>query len=233
MASSSTSTTLSSPSSSSAGLCPGYRHVEEFVPDEEYEDEVEECYVTLDLGAAEPTLIPSSSTYRLIGLDTPTPFMQLSGTVLQGRHESLLGTELLFTEAKDAQDRSKRRLSFTSITEQRIRFKEVQLRPKVASGAGDRSQPTEDNQVQTQEGSNKNSPVTSSQMAGKDFGTAPRRKSKKSNDKDSTSRSTGNVPRRRKSTKKDKGKAKEVEEEEGQVDDNADCGASMDIDSGS
>ncbi|KAJ3781972.1 hypothetical protein GGU10DRAFT_276506, partial [Lentinula aff. detonsa] len=83
---------------------PGYKHVEEFGPDEEYEDELEEFYVTLDLGAVEPTLIPSSSTYRLIGLDTPTPFMQLSGTVLQGRHESLLGTELLFTRAKGMPD---------------------------------------------------------------------------------------------------------------------------------
>lgn len=63
MASSSAATFPSSPS---LGLCPGYRHVEQFGPDEEYEDEVEDFYVTLDLGAVEPTLIPSSSTYRLI-----------------------------------------------------------------------------------------------------------------------------------------------------------------------
>lgn len=63
MASSSAATFPSSPS---VGLCPGYRHVEQFGPDEEYEDEVENFYVTLDLGAVEPTLIPNSSTYRLI-----------------------------------------------------------------------------------------------------------------------------------------------------------------------
>ena len=34
------------------------------------------------------------------GLDTPTPFLQLSGTIFQGTHQSLLGTELLFTEDK-------------------------------------------------------------------------------------------------------------------------------------
>lgn len=63
------SSSASFPSSTSTTtLCPGYKHVEEFGPDEEYEEEeqVDEFYVTLDLGAAEPMLIPSSSTYRLI-----------------------------------------------------------------------------------------------------------------------------------------------------------------------
>lgn len=80
----------------------------------EYEEEIE--YVVLDLGNTEPTLVPSSQTYRLIvrttidiclifsesvqGLDTPTPYLQLSGTILQGRHENLLGSELLFTDDK-------------------------------------------------------------------------------------------------------------------------------------
>ncbi|KAJ4486685.1 hypothetical protein C8J55DRAFT_424262 [Lentinula edodes] len=201
MASSSAATFPSSPS---VGLCPGYRHVEQFGPDEEYEDEVEDLYVTLDLGAVEPTLIPSSSTYRLIGLDTPTPFMQLSGTVLQGRHESLLGTELLFVEGKDAQDRSKRHLSFTSTTEQRIRFKEVQLRPKVPAGA---DSAVIDRTLERQEPE----PATSTQ---KDHETAPRkRKSKKANETNSATGSMGKAASP-KPTKNDKGKAKEVLEDE-------------------
>ncbi|KIK99501.1 hypothetical protein PAXRUDRAFT_131935 [Paxillus rubicundulus Ve08.2h10] len=82
-------------------LVPGYKQVESFGPDEDYLDEEEEVsYVTLDLGMVEPTLLPSSSTYRLIGLDTPTPFLQLSGSIFKGRHDTLLGTELLFTEEK-------------------------------------------------------------------------------------------------------------------------------------
>ncbi|KAJ3856537.1 hypothetical protein EV368DRAFT_71593 [Lentinula lateritia] len=201
MASSSAATFPSSPS---VGLCPGYRHVEQFGPDEEYEDEVEDFYVTLDLGAVEPTLIPSSSTYRLIGLDTPTPFMQLSGTVLQGRHENLLGTELLFVEGKDAQDRSKRRLSFTSTTEQRIRFKEVQLRPKVPAGA---DSAVIDRTLERQE--SEAAPSTQ-----KDHETASRkRKSKKANETNSATGSTGRATYT-KPTKKDKGKAKEVIEDE-------------------
>ncbi|KAJ3916543.1 hypothetical protein F5877DRAFT_46420 [Lentinula edodes] len=211
MASSSAATFPSSPS---LGLCPGYRHVEQFGPDEEYEDEVEDFYVTLDLGAVEPTLIPSSSTYRLIGLDTPTPFMQLSGTVLQGRHESLLGTELLFVEGKDAQDRSKRHLSFTSTTEQRIRFKEVQLRPKVPAGV---DSAVIDRTLERKE----SEPATSTQ---KDHETAPRkRKSKKANE---TPSATGRAAYT-KSTKKDKGKAKEaIEDEYMPGDDSDDRGAS-------
>ena len=53
-------------------LAPGFRQVDVFDSDDNYEcDEqgevIEEVsYVTLDLGAVEPTLVPSSSTYRLI-----------------------------------------------------------------------------------------------------------------------------------------------------------------------
>ena len=34
----------------------------------------------------------------LQGLDTPTPFLQLSGTILRGRHDNLLGSELIFSD---------------------------------------------------------------------------------------------------------------------------------------
>ncbi|KAH8109059.1 hypothetical protein DFH11DRAFT_1516025 [Phellopilus nigrolimitatus] len=85
------------------GLFPGYKHVDAFGADDEYEsDEVEECYVTLDLGSVEQTLVPSSASYRLIGLDTPTPFLQLSGTVMRGQVRTLLGTELIFKDASGA-----------------------------------------------------------------------------------------------------------------------------------
>jgi hypothetical protein len=51
-----------------ATTCPftGYRQVDFFDPDEEYLSDDEEFYVTLDLGTVEPTLLPSSSTYRLV-----------------------------------------------------------------------------------------------------------------------------------------------------------------------
>ena len=56
---------------SQSSLFPGYKCVEVFGPDEDYESkdgviEEEVEYVTLDLGSVEPTLVPSSSSYRLI-----------------------------------------------------------------------------------------------------------------------------------------------------------------------
>ncbi|KAI0641806.1 hypothetical protein C8Q79DRAFT_989477 [Trametes meyenii] len=124
---------------SSSALFLGYKHVEAFGPDEEYESEEEVEYVTLDLGTIEPTLVPSSSSYRLIGLDSPTPYLQLSGTKLKGQHQSLLGTELLFTEARDDQQHAqgKKPLIHVATTERRIRFKEVELRPKGEASASD------------------------------------------------------------------------------------------------
>ncbi|GLB42995.1 putative TFIIIC subunit [Lyophyllum shimeji] len=116
-------------------LCPGYKQVDAFGPDEEYEDEEEVAYVTLDLGNIEPTLVPSSSTYRLIGLDTPTPFLQLSGTIMKGRHENLLGTELIFTDGKDPHDPHKKAVTHVANTSQRICFNEVRLQPK-GTGTG-------------------------------------------------------------------------------------------------
>jgi len=117
-----------------ASLCPGYKQVESFGPDEDYEDEEEVCYVTLDMGNVEPTLVPSSSSYRLIGLDTPTPFIQLQGTILKGRHDMLLGTELIFTDDKESHDWNKRSVTHVANTEQRIAFQEVTLIPKSSKG---------------------------------------------------------------------------------------------------
>jgi len=54
-------------------LCPGYKQVEQFGPDDEYESEEEVSYVTLDLGNVEPTLVPSASSYRLIVLASLAP----------------------------------------------------------------------------------------------------------------------------------------------------------------
>ncbi|KIK10329.1 hypothetical protein K443DRAFT_73162, partial [Laccaria amethystina LaAM-08-1] len=110
--------------SPSLSLCPGFKQVEAFGPDEDYEDEEEEVsYVVLDLGAIEPALVPSSTSYRLI----------LQGTIFKGRHDTLLGTEMLFTDDKDNHDWNKRSVVHVSNTEQRICFNEVNLQPKDAS----------------------------------------------------------------------------------------------------
>jgi general transcription factor 3C polypeptide 6 len=58
---------MTAPNSTSAGLFPGYRQVEAFEADEEYElDSEEVVFVTLDVGDVEPSLVPGTSSYRLI-----------------------------------------------------------------------------------------------------------------------------------------------------------------------
>ncbi|THH08278.1 hypothetical protein EW145_g2809 [Phellinidium pouzarii] len=128
MSSSSNSTTTPT---QSGLLFPGFKHVEAFGPDEDYEEEVEECYVTLDMSNVAQTLVPSSTSYRLIGLDTPTPFLQLSGTIMKGRHQTLLGTELIFEETTGENERpSQDNVQYFTSTERRILFREVELKPK-------------------------------------------------------------------------------------------------------
>jgi len=136
-------------------LCPGFKQVTAFGANQEYEvledgsveEEVE--YVTVDLGQVEPTLVPSSSEYRLVGLDTPTPFLQLSGTIFKGKHQTLLGTELLFAEPKDDHQSCGARkprppLVHVGTTEQRIKFKDVELKPAVQETVQNQAQITPD-----------------------------------------------------------------------------------------
>ena len=73
-------------SAATFSLCPGYRQVDAFGPNEDYEDE-EVTYVTLDLGNIEPTLVPSSSTYRLIVCNLTS--VQLNG--IDQRKPSITG----------------------------------------------------------------------------------------------------------------------------------------------
>ncbi|KAF7361280.1 TFIIIC-sub6 domain-containing protein [Mycena sanguinolenta] len=133
-----------------SSLCPGYKQVDAFGPDEEYEEE-EVVYVTLDLGNVEPSLVPSSSHYRLIGevgsgysdpifatvrYDFEGPARQVLGNrVIIHRRKGYAGSYALhgsldMNRALDPSDTSKRVITHVANAEQRITFKEVQLKPK-------------------------------------------------------------------------------------------------------
>jgi hypothetical protein len=87
--------------SSDKRLAPGLRHVDAFDSDDIYERDkdgeiIEDIsYVTLDLGPVEPSLVPSSSSYRLIvRRDSPT-FIALSFLVRVGfRHANPISSAL-------------------------------------------------------------------------------------------------------------------------------------------
>ncbi|KAF8530110.1 hypothetical protein BU17DRAFT_78679 [Hysterangium stoloniferum] len=112
-------------------MLPGYKHVPAFGPDEEYEEEVEVSYVTVDLGPnVDKDLLPNTSEYRLAGLDSSTPMIQLSGTFFQGSHEELIGTEILFTDGRDEANPSRRFVVPVATTSKRIRFEKVEVQRK-------------------------------------------------------------------------------------------------------
>lgn len=95
------------------------------------EDEEEEItYLVLELGAVDPSLIPNCASMRLVGLETPTPFLQLGDSVFKGIHVSNLGTELLFNDATP--DGPSRSLTLHAQTEHKILFNPVMLTPKQA-----------------------------------------------------------------------------------------------------
>ncbi|SJL06804.1 uncharacterized protein ARMOST_10146 [Armillaria ostoyae] len=79
-------------------------------------------YSTLELGNVEPVLIPSCDSYHLV-----VSAFSLAGTVLKGRHETLLGTELLFSATEHSPEDA---VSYMESTRQRICFREVQLEEK-------------------------------------------------------------------------------------------------------
>ncbi|KAF8599045.1 hypothetical protein BDV93DRAFT_526350, partial [Ceratobasidium sp. AG-I] len=104
------------------------------------EDEEEEItYVTLELGAVDPGLIPNCSSMRLVGLETPTPFLQLGDSVFKGIHVANLGSELLFNDATP--DGPSRSLTSLAQTEHKILFNPVTLTPKPAPEAEPESEP--------------------------------------------------------------------------------------------
>lgn len=82
----------------------GYEEVDAFDDDlnDEYSDE-EVFYVTLDMGQLGSSLLNQTNFYRLIGLETEEPFLQVGGTTFKGEHERLLGTEVLLQEPPSSQ----------------------------------------------------------------------------------------------------------------------------------
>ncbi|CAE7155076.1 unnamed protein product [Rhizoctonia solani] len=92
------------------------------------QEEEEEHYLTLDLGAVDPSLLANCASIRLVGLETPTPFLQLGDLVFQGIHTRTLGTELVL----DA-DR------VIAQSEHKVLFNPVQLIPKAETEPGPES----------------------------------------------------------------------------------------------
>ncbi|SJL06792.1 uncharacterized protein ARMOST_10134 [Armillaria ostoyae] len=90
-------------------LCPGYLQVNAFGPDDDYEEEEEIFYVTLELGNVEPALIPSSSW---------------DGAQRSAQDVVGYGTAVLWCNTPE------HAVSYMESTRQRICFREVRLEEK-------------------------------------------------------------------------------------------------------
>ncbi|KAG9011503.1 hypothetical protein FRB90_007218, partial [Tulasnella sp. 427] len=114
-----------------AGLFPNSVELSEFAPeDDAYEYEYETTYVTLDLGYIDQNLLLNASSCKLIGLDTPTPYLQLPGITMRGAQSDLIGSELIFADGRDPENRSRRFVTHVGTTSKRITFEPVKLKPK-------------------------------------------------------------------------------------------------------
>ncbi|KAG8995625.1 hypothetical protein FRB94_008907 [Tulasnella sp. JGI-2019a] len=139
-----------------SSILPGVTQVDRFDEEEdEYEYEYETSYATLDLRNIDQNILLNSSTFKLIGLDTPTPYLQLPGMTMRGEHDTLIGSEMIFSDGRgantisykkriitvdldalpfthlDPTDRSRRFVVPLGTTSTRITFKPVELRQKV------------------------------------------------------------------------------------------------------
>ncbi|KAJ1309467.1 hypothetical protein OPQ81_006243 [Rhizoctonia solani] len=96
-------------------------------PIEHADEEEETHYLTLDLGAVDPSLLSNCGSIRLVGLETPTPFLQLGDLVFQGIHTRTLGTELVLDNNAHVIAQS----------EHKVLFNPVQLIPRAETEAAE------------------------------------------------------------------------------------------------
>ncbi|WWC70944.1 uncharacterized protein I206_104896 [Kwoniella pini CBS 10737] len=83
----------------------GWTHVNDFdnLKENEYEEEEEEIYVTMDLGTTiDSKSLQNESQYQLVGLDTPLTFLKLGNQIFQGQITPLIGDEVILGLIRDS-----------------------------------------------------------------------------------------------------------------------------------
>ncbi|CAE6432407.1 unnamed protein product [Rhizoctonia solani] len=121
------------------------------------EDDLDETfYLTLELGPVDPSLLVNCASIRLVGLETPTPFIQLGDLVFQGVHARTLGTELVLDTG-----------TVIAQSEHKVLFNPVQLIPKAEAEA-----PTE---TETKPQSHDPGPAPRTKRRGRPKGTSKKR----------------------------------------------------------
>ncbi|WVQ96513.1 hypothetical protein IAU59_003618 [Kwoniella sp. CBS 9459] len=99
---------------------------------EEYEDEEEELYVTMDLGTTlDAKALQNETQYQLIGLDTPLPFLKIGNQIFQGEVTPLIGDEVILGLVRNHDNPQKPSHPPLHSTNRRLTFRAVTLQPRV------------------------------------------------------------------------------------------------------
>lgn len=97
---------------------------------EEREDEefvYEKEYIVLDTSAENTSSIASSASaggIKLIGMDTPTPYLRVGTMVFKGKHDVNVGTDMIFVAGKSGEK------ELVALSEKKTLFSRVMLQRK-------------------------------------------------------------------------------------------------------
>ncbi|WVF68998.1 hypothetical protein IAT40_003772 [Kwoniella sp. CBS 6097] len=99
--------------------------------EDQYEDEEEEMYVTMDLGTTlDAKALQNETQYQLIGLDTPLPFLKIGNQIFQGEVTPLIGDEVILGLVRNHDNPQKPSHPPLHTTNQRLTFRAITLQPR-------------------------------------------------------------------------------------------------------
>ncbi|WVW84885.1 hypothetical protein I302_106920 [Kwoniella bestiolae CBS 10118] len=111
----------------------GWTHIDNFeeLDEDEYEEEEEEIYVTMDLGTTlDSKALQSENQYQLIGLDTPLPFLKLGNQIFQGQTTPLIGDEVILGLIRNSDNPHEPTHPPLYSTNHRLTFRAITLEPR-------------------------------------------------------------------------------------------------------
>ncbi|WWC88659.1 uncharacterized protein L201_003572 [Kwoniella dendrophila CBS 6074] len=111
----------------------GWTHVNSFeeIDEDEYEEEEEEIYVTMDLGTTlDAKALQNESQYQLVGLDTPLPFLKVGNQVFQGQSTPLIGDEVILGLIRNSDNPHEPTHPPLYSTNHRLTFRAITLEPR-------------------------------------------------------------------------------------------------------
>ncbi|RUS13561.1 hypothetical protein BC937DRAFT_95133 [Endogone sp. FLAS-F59071] len=107
-------------------------------------------YIVLDLGSdVNAEVITSAAAksggYSLVGLDTPTPYLQIGPLIFRGEFDETIGTDLLFSQTEERRPTAnasgtlphrRRTVTYMGQTTKTIKFTKVKLNRKTGEAGG-------------------------------------------------------------------------------------------------